>query len=181
MDNFMCQNQAQIFHMKCHLFIFIMTTYIRPYYNYFWEICVTHPFELDPNKGPPAWCHWSQYSRSQVINSRSNCTLISKWRGQVRALEQGPPDLQDLMPAHLKWSWYNNNTNKCTMNVMRLVILKSAPGPRKGVFQETSPWCQKVGNCCSRAQVLRREPWAGLLYKVWGGVEGAETVFGEWC
>ena len=43
--------------------------------------CITHPFELDPNKGPPAWCHWSQYNETKIIRFRSKeklCTLISK-------------------------------------------------------------------------------------------------------
>ena len=60
------------------------------------------------------------------------------------------PHLQDLMPADdLRWSWCNNNRNKCIINVMRLNHLETIPCPTppqvhgKIVFLKTGPWCQK--------------------------------------
>ena len=87
----------------------------------------------------------------------------------------GAPNLQDLMPAHLKQSWYNNRNNvhnKCN------AIESSSnqpPGPWKICLPGNQSLVPKSWELLLR---FFERPSAGLLYKIWGGGGGAETVFG---
>ena len=60
----------------------------------------------------------------------------------------GVPNLQDLMPDHLRFSSVIIIEVKCTINVMCLNHPKTIPCPHPGqwekiVFHKTNPWCQK--------------------------------------
>ena len=61
--------------------------------------------------------------------------------------QAGIPNLQDLMPNDLRWSWCNNNRNKMhnKCNVLESPQNHSSLTQLKGknVFHETSLWCQK--------------------------------------
>ena len=64
----------------------------------------------------------------------------------------GAPNLQDLMPHDLRWSWCDHNRNKVYNKCNALESSwnhRHPPPPRtvvcgKIVFHETCPWCQKV-------------------------------------
>ena len=60
---------------------------------------------------------------------------------------QGLPNLQDLVPDDLKWSYCNNNRNKAHNKVLELSPNHPShpltPVHGKIVFHETGPWCQK--------------------------------------
>ena len=64
-----------------------------------------------------------------------------------RGIHPGIPNLQDLMPADLRWSWWNNNGNKVHNKCNVLTHPQTSPAiPAicgKIIFQETSPWCQE--------------------------------------
>ena len=88
----------------------------------------------------------------------------------------GAPNLQDLMPAHLKQSWYNNRNNvhnKCN------VIESSSnqpPGPWKICLPGNQSLVPKSWELLLR---FFERPSAGLLYKIWGGVEGRRLSLGR--
>ena len=63
----------------------------------------------------------------------------------------GIPNLWDLMPDDLRWSWWNKNRNKVLNKCHALESSWNHPTPPshtlavcgKTVFHKTSPWCQK--------------------------------------
>ena len=59
--------------------------------------------------------------------------------------ERLDPNLQNIMPDDLRWSWCNNNWNKMHINVMCLDHSKTISHPQsvKTVFHETGPQCRK--------------------------------------
>ena len=88
----------------------------------------------------------------------------------------GAPNLQNLMPAHLKQSWYNNRNNvhnKCN------AIESSShqpPGPWKICLPGNQSLVPKSWELLLR---FFERPSAGLLYKIWGGVEGRRLPLGR--
>ena len=100
--------------------------------------CAVDPAPLPPTRGENLMRHVRWRPVSECSYSRE----------RVR-------NLRGLMPDDPGWNWCNNNRyivrNKCNM----LELSPDFPLPcrfvEKVVFQETSPWCKKVGACCSRA------------------------------
>ena len=71
----------------------------------------------------------------------------------------GVPNLWDLMPDDLRWSWCNKEHNKCN-------VLESSPNhPHhthgKTVFHETGPWCWKGWGVAVQGGEIG-ERWTGL-------------------
>ena len=62
------------------------------------------------------------------------------------------PNLQDLMPDDLRWSWCDNNN--CTINVIESSPNHpSTPICGNTVFHVTDPWCQNVRNHCGLTRI----------------------------
>ena len=74
-------------------------------------------------------------------------TSAQRWLSQafLDPPKAGDPNLWDLMPGDPRWSWCNNNRNKCTGNVMCLSHPQTIPHPRpwKDFLRESGPRCQK--------------------------------------
>ena len=95
-----------------------------------------------------SWGSWTQKKvllppQESSITHQAETTFLS-----VGIPESSPegPNVWDLMPDDLRWSWCNHNRNivhnKCN-------VLESSPNHSqipvcgKTVFQETGPWCKK--------------------------------------
>ena len=78
---------------------------------------------------------------------------------QLRTLSKaGIPNLRDLMPDDLRWSWYNNNRNKvhnkCCMNHPQIIS-----GSMENLsFTKPVPSAKRVGDCWSKGIWLTRMP-----------------------
>ena len=79
-------------------------------------------------------------------------------RGLSEFSKSGVPNLWDLMPDDLKWSWCNNNRNKLhDKRKVAWIILKpssSSPLPQsveKFSSMKPVPGAKKVRDCCSRS------------------------------
>ena len=103
-------------------------------------------------------CGWnidaSQGLRWHIANMWVFVFLIFIFMGP-QSSRGGVPSLQDLMPDVLRWSWCNYNRNKVHNKCNTLEsswdhppLLTMVCG--KIVFPENGPWCQKIGDCCSR-------------------------------
>ena len=68
--------------------------------------------------------------------------------GGTCAIQQGVPNLQDVMPDDLRWRWCNSNRNKVHNKYNELESSPNHSLPRhtrcgKNYLPQTSPWCQK--------------------------------------
>ena len=87
-------------------------------------------------------------SRTQLSSSSSRTCFSSLFLSSIFLTGSFPevPNLQDLTPGDLRWSWCNNNRNKghSKCNVLELSWTHPPPlGCGEIVFQEPGPWCQK--------------------------------------
>ena len=86
------------------------------------------------------------------------------------------PNLRDLMPDDLRWSWHHNNRNKVHN---KCHVLESSPDHPpwrvhgKIVLHKTGPCAKKVGDCCSRGAFSRFSLWKRC--SLWNSVD-----FWEW-
>lgn len=55
----------------------------------------------------------------------------------------GVPDLHDLMPNDLRWSRWNNNTDKVHKKCDVLKAMPPTLVPGETVFYKTGPWSQR--------------------------------------
>ena len=83
--------------------------------------------------------------------------LSLRWKPLFVLCRAGVPNLHDIMPDVLRWSWCNNNRNEvhkkykvlesagnCLSPTPPPVLPHPAPVPGKILFRETSPWCQNL-------------------------------------
>ena len=66
----------------------------------------------------------------------------------IACYKPGIPNLQNLMPDDLRWSWCNNNNNISKMHSISNVLESSwnhstLPVCSKIVFHKTGPWCPR--------------------------------------
>ena len=87
----------------------------------------------------------------EALATSESYLVWTKRKHSWEPLRAGVPNLWDLMPDDVRWSWCNRN-RRCTINVVHFshpeTICPSIH--RKTVFHKTGPWCQKV--------------WGPLLY-----------------
>ena len=89
-------------------------------------------------------------SCSVPSNRSANLSVsFSSWRHRFwcpPSSNSGVPNLWDLRPDYLKWSWCNNNRNKVYNKCNALGSSQSHPPcliRGKIVSHDTGPWCQK--------------------------------------
>ena len=79
-----------------------------------------------------------------------NTLLLFMWHWRSKLFKSRVPDLWDLMPDDLKWSWCNNNRNKACNKRNALESSQNHPPPPpvhgKIVLYEISPGAKKVGD-----------------------------------
>ena len=79
-----------------------------------------------------------------------NTLLLFMWHWRSKLFKSRVPDLWDLMPDDLKWSWCNNNRNKACNKHNALESSQNHPPPPpvhgKIVLYEISPGAKKVGD-----------------------------------
>ena len=72
-------------------------------------------------------------------------------------VRQGSPNLQDIIPDDLKWSWCNNNRNKVYNKWNALESFWNHP-PTPSVEKLSStkpvPGAKKIGNCCCKTDLI---------------------------
>ena len=94
-----------------------------------------------------------------ILMSHEMRKITSGGHGEIYYFLAGVPNLQDLMPDDLRWSWYNNTRNKVRNNVMHFESFENHPAcplppfpslsvRGKTVFTKPVPGVKKVRDCC---------------------------------
>ena len=89
--------------------------------------------------------HTTSQKRLEAWERRLNFVL---WQGEGdhMCFRAGIPNVWDLMPDDLRWSWCSNNRNKVHSKCNKLESSPNHPSPLvcgKIIFHKTGPWRQK--------------------------------------
>ena len=108
--------------------------------------------EVEESGGISTWLSgmWVKTWRRKSWHGRRSCPEKKVRRDSSRP---GVPNLQDLMPNNLRWSWCNNSRNKVhnRCNVLETSWNHTSPSSTEKLFSRNLVHgAKKFGDCCSR-------------------------------
>ena len=155
-----------------HLFLF--STLVIACVECYYVGMKTGEGELRSDGGGSIWagsCLWlaihQGMGKCHIRNKESKLVEVGKDLNELH-FRSGVPNLQDLMPDDLRWSWCNNNGNKVHNKFDALESSQNHPPPsvEKFSFMKLISGAKNVGDCCWRWTKVRSDggtaEWAWL-------------------